>query len=564
MECNLEYEDAAKRYLSGDLTGSQRICERILEKNPGHLRALHLQAMAYYGQSDYPKARDLLHKLISCNNSTADYHNDLGLVLMAQKHYAQALEAFEQALSLSPGVAPFHINAGLAYTGLGDDKAARTSFEKAITCDPGYAKGHFFLAKLHETKKEFESAIFHYHQAVRSKPDFLGALNNLATCLMKTGDFGQAQRLLKQALALHPDSAESACNLGNLLRLTFRFQDAVRMYERAIALKPDYSEAHFNLALVLLLLGRYARGWSEYEWRLCKYPDGSGYPNRHGLPLWRGEDISGKTLLVYDEQGFGDTFMLARYLTMAKQSGARIIFEIRPGLHQLFSGQNLADELVIREKPGKPPKNCDYCTPLPSLPGIMGTLPETIPNTIPYLAADPEKIKHWHMRIKSKGLKIGIVWSGSDADPARRCPLSEFESLSRHNCLTFYGLQKHDPDKQARAYEWLTNFGPELNDFSDTAAVLANMDLLISIDTSVAHLAGAMGRPAWVLLPYIPDWRWMPKGEKSPWYPGIRLFRQDEHRSWRSPIERIARELVAQIEKFKHIESLRTKVQHEG
>jgi ADP-heptose:LPS heptosyltransferase len=283
-------------------------------------------------------------------------------------------------------------------------------------------------------------------------------------------------------------------------------------------------------------LGDFEGGWREYEWRLHQFAPHSGYPMRHGLPLWVGQPIQGRTILVYDEQGYGDSLMFSRYLSLLKAAGARVVFEARPALLPLFKLVDSVDEVVLRQTDRKPQNPCDFCCPLASLPGRFNTDASHIPNKVPYLRASISKKAYWQKRLRAQGLKVGLVWSGSDVDPSRRCSLASFATLAQNSHVNWFGLQKQDPAEQAACQAWIENLGPCLKDFSDTAAIIENLDLLISIDTATAHLAGALGKPVWVLLPYVADWRWFLDRQDSPWYPSMRLFRQIRVSDWQSPL----------------------------
>jgi hypothetical protein len=327
-----------------------------------------------------------------------------------------------------------------------------------------------------------------------------------------------------------------------------QYEKALDNYRHAIRFKPGFAEAHFNCAMVHLLNGNFSDGWQEYEWRLQRKEWKTLCPHRANLPRWNGESFVGKKLLIYDEQGFGDTLQFVRYLPLVKSRGGRVIFETRHQLIGLFDNFPGVDELVERISYDKPAREADIYIPLLSLPGIFQTQLETIPKNTAYIYPNPDKVEQWRERISAGGIKVGLVWKGSGIDPNRSFDPALFLPLAKKEGIRLYGLQKgfrHNPvhSEKIPAEMRILNLGDDLKDFSDTAGAIANLDLVISIDTSVAHLAGAMGKPVWVLLPYVADWRWFLDRNDSPWYPTMRLFRQKNRGCWDEVLQCVANEL---------------------
>ena len=530
---------AIERLRSGDPNGAERICSRILGLDPDQPQALHVSGLCAYQNADYHKAGHYLDKALSLDAQNAGLHNDLGLVRLALEQYPEAMDSFQRAIGLSPEMAEAYLNAGLAAQKLGDLTAAAKSLTHALELKPDYAKASFLLGQMFQRQGLVRQAIDCFKRAIESNGRYVAALNHLSACLLQTGEIKAALEFLEQAYQVDPHCAETCCNLGNVLRRRHRFEDACNMYQKAITLSPQFAQAHFNLGLVHLLLGRFEQGWREYEWRLNQFPPTSGYPHRHGLPLWRNPHQNSGGILVYDEQGYGDVFMFARFLGKLKASGMHIVLETRPALTPLMQYQDIAHQVVSRNHSPALAGACACCVPLSSLAGIFGTTLENIPAPVPYLRAEPAKQSRWAQRLTGEKPRIGLVWSGSSVDPSRRIALHLFRQLNQNQRFAWYGLQKDDAGDQAAGEPWLINMGRDLADFSDTAAVLANLDLVISIDTAVAHLAGAMGRPVWVLLPYVPDWRWFLNRSDSPWYPTMRLFRQTREADWQIPLRQI-------------------------
>ena len=545
-----------------------------MQLNPA---VVHRQGVAAYGRRDYGVAGKAFAKAVELAPESSIYRNDLGLVFLMEKNYAGALACFEQATTLAPPIAEPFNNGGLALKALGHaSKAAQWFhqalvrrpdyteamvnlglicqdqqqlteavhwFKKALTIAPNYAKAHFCIGTILYDQGKQASAESHFRTALSCDPDHFGAYNHLALIADARGEWDKAKALILEALRIDPDNPIGLCNLGNILKKVGNFNGAKRAYRRTITLKPDFAQAHFNLAMVLLLEGNMSMGWQEYEWRLKLFDPESDYPLRHGLPLWTGQTLKGKTLLVFSEQGYGDVIMFSRYLQGLKEAGADLVIEAKPDMTLLFQRLNHIDEVLPQIKDLKPQRACDFCVPMASLPLHFDTRMDTIPNQVPYFYPSTGKSDQWRRRLHQDRLNVGLVWSGSNIDPSRRCPLSQFEFLGDLTNISVFGIQKEVPDPTEKLPEWLENLGPELDDFDDTAALLSALDLIISIDTAVAHLAGALNKPVWVLLPRIPDWRWLLKREDSPWYPGMRLYRQEVADDWTIPLNTIRADL---------------------
>ena len=561
----------------GDAAGAEKLCVRILSGQSGHPQVLHLLGVLAIRRKAYPAAEQYLTQALAAGPQTAACLNDLGTVYLADARYTKALICFKNAAALDPALPAAHNNGGLALKALGRCGEAIAWFHKALDLNPAYgeahlnlglalqaaghaadaenallaairhkpnyAKAHCCLGDLLDTQGETAGAIDCFRMAIRINPGYVAAYHHLAHGLARNDRLDEALGYLSEAARIDPARAETFCNLGSLLRQIRRFDEALQMYQRAIALRPDFVEAHFNLSLVQLLLGDFENGWTEYEWRLRWFLPQSGYPRRHGLPLWQNQPLMGKTLLVYDEQGFGDALMFSRYLSQLKGLGARVVLEVRQPLYPLFQGLPFLTEVVPRYADRRPETRCDYCLPLCSLPGRLHTTAQTVPAPVPYLAADAPSTDVWLERLgHGAELKIGLVWSGSDIDPARRCDPACFAPLLQLQGIAWYGLQREALPKGFKP-DGVIDLGPDLHHFGDTAALIENLDLVISIDTATAHLAGAMGKPVWVLLPYVPDWRWFPDRPDSPWYPTMRLYRQPARGDWQAPIAQMLKDL---------------------
>jgi TPR repeat/Glycosyltransferase family 9 (heptosyltransferase) len=343
----------------------------------------------------------------------------------------------------------------------------------------------------------------------------------------------------EKAVSLAPDHAALHNNLGNALQEMGRFADALKSYDTATAISADYAEAHWNAGVVRLMTGEFERGWSQTEWRWKNRSLGKEQ-RQFAQPLWLGEPIEDKTILLYGEQGMGDIIQFCRYVPMVAARGAKVIVEIDSPLKRLLSSLDGVSHCVTRQEPYPP---FDWQCPMLSLPLAFGTRVDTIPAKVPYLRAPPGQ--KWEAQLGPKVKpRIGIAWSGNPHhvhDRKRSIPLSVFLPLLDMQA-TFVGLQKDiraSDEAVLKQRNDLLNFGPLLEDFADTAALISCLDLVISVDTSVVHLAGALAKPFWVLVPFLPDWRWLLNRDDNPWYPTARLFRQTTARDWREVIARV-------------------------
>ena len=432
--------------------------------------------------------------------------------------------------------------------GLIDD--AIEQYQKTIGQNPNFAAAYFNLGVIFQQKEQIDKAIVYYEIAIGLKQEFTEAHHNLGIAFKDKGLFDEAVLCFQRVIQLKPDHADAYYNLGNTLVAKGEFEDALKSYRRAVEITPDHADALWSIALLQLRSGDFENGWKGYEgrWKLKGVIDKRSFSQ----PLWDGSDISGKTILLHSEQGFGDTIQFIRYAPMVSDMGAKVIVECQEELVSLLKNVEGIHSVIPRDKQ-LPAFDIHY--PLLSLPYIFGTKLETIPAKIPYIHADETMVQKWQNKIESpaSSFKIGLIWAG---DPklkfghSRSCPLELFSSLAELDDFIFYSLQKGESSEQASNPPKgmkLIDYTEDIHDFSDTAAIMNNMDLIISVDTAVAHLAGALGKRVWVLLPFVPDWRWMKDREDSPWYPTMKLFRQPSSGDWQSvmgTLEEALKELV--------------------
>ena len=401
---------------------------------------------------------------------------------------------------------------------------------------------------LHDAGR-FEDALGCYDKALTEKPDYADAYLNMGNALRELGRPDAAAVSFQKAIVLNRDLFEAHNNLGNVLMDLDRFEASAACYAKAISLKPDDPGAHKNLGIINLLLGDFEIGWPEYSWR--RLEDDPVFKIRaYSQPLWDGEDLTGKTILVYPEQGLGDTIQFVRYLPMVRERGGHVVFDAPLPMVRLFKDLDGVDVMV---KSGDSFPLFDYHVPLLELPRLFDTTPDTIPAADAYLSADKDLVSAWTERLGPKeGYRIGLVWGGNPShlnDRNRSIAPELFRPLAETPGVSAFSLMVGRDGECGRVFgSAVTDLAEDLTDFAETAAAIANMDLVISVDTAVVHLAGALGTPVWSLLPFNPDWRWMLDRDDSPWYPSMRLFRQEKRKDWESVLGRIAAELAERVQ----------------
>lgn len=538
--------------------------QRSLVLNPNHAPthfnagnlALKLkqfeQAIAHYQQA------------IALNPNYAKAYNNLGNALREKGNLEAAIAHYQQAIVLAPTDAQAHNNLGNALQSQGQFEAAIGHYQSALTLQPANAEGYFNLGNAFRMLEQVEQAIDHYQRALALKPDWAAVHNNLALCLQEEKQFSAAIAHFQHAVDLEPDDAEVHNNLGVALYEMNDLDGAIEQCQRAIDLNPQFAEAHLNLSMALLAAGDYQQGFREYEWRW--QAQDLQKPSLPGVS-WDGSALDGRTLLLYTEQGFGDSIQFIRYVPLlAKQN--RVFVECPNNLLRLFA--TIPDVQLIPQ--GSPLPAFDVHLPLMSLPHVLGTTLETIPHHVPYVSvpedcklqiADREQTPESSADCVSEGLhaqrfdrplNIGIVWASvSLNNPKQRksfrnrtAPLATFVNGLSHLNVELYSLQvgAHAADIAQYGFQHcLHDLSPQLRDFAETATAIDQLDLIITVDTAVAHLAGALAKPVWVVLPFAGDWRWFLRREDSPWYPTMRLFRQDAPGDWEGVTMKVLRAL---------------------
>lgn len=465
----------------------------------------------------------------------------------------------------------------------GDLVGASRCYGRALEIEPQYIDSHFNLGTIFEASGRLDEAICCYKTVLQFRPDHAEALNNLGSLFQRKGELDKADSFLQRAARLQPnctrvlynlgvigelrgeiegaiayyrevirlqsDCADAHNNICNCLQKKRHYDLAIKHAEAALSIEPDHAWAHFNRAVLWLRRQDFKRGWPEYEWR---FKARRNLPALH-QPRWNGAPLKGRSVLIYAEQGFGDTLQFVRYLPMVKASGGDVLFACQPQLLKLFDRLAYVDFLLTQSKDWNRKVSCDVQIPLLSLPGLLKTTLSEIPDKVPYIEAPEKDVQKWRCKITTGPCNVGIVWSSGPSDRKRDCDPKILSVLCKIPEVTLYSLQKGPPAKIVKDLpdcSSLVDISNSLRDFGDTAAVIACMDLVISVDTAVAHLAGAMGKRVWTLLPYNSDWRWFLDRNDSPWYPTMQLFRQSQPGDWSAVIERVAEELKISSGRF--------------
>jgi tetratricopeptide (TPR) repeat protein len=471
-------------------------------------------------------------------------HRNLGIALRRKKRSVEAEVHCRVAVQLRPEMPEVHHELALALLEQKRLAEPEASCREAIRLRPEFAEAHQLLGLALLRQDRVVEARESLGRAVQLEPNVAQAQNYLGIALWRLGCLEEAEISLREALRLRPDYAEAFNNLATVLRDLGPFEEALENYASALSAKPDYADPHWNAALVWLLLGDFEKGWPENEWRRQR----SDFPSRVFVqPRWDGSPLAGRTILLYAEQGLGDTIQFMRYASLLRDQGATVILECQRPLLGLLRRCRSIDFVVGQ---GDPLPAHDVCALLLDLPDRFRTTVATIPAQVPYLWADPVLVEQWHRAMACHaGFKVGIAWQGSPmyrSDKERSIPLMEFAPLAEVPGVRLVSLQKGPGSEQlaALAGHWsVTDLGSRLDEsggaFMDTAAVMKHLDLVVTVDTAIAHLAGALGVAVWVLLPTVPHWPWLLDRDDSPWYPTARLFRQQRRGEWGPVLQRV-------------------------
>jgi tetratricopeptide (TPR) repeat protein len=572
------FDQALAFHRAGLLAEAEQLYCRVLEHRPGSFDCQHLLGVISYQRGNCLEAVRQIDAALKINSRVADAHLNRGNALKRLKRFDEALVSYDKAITLkgerdpamlncrgsvlrdlgrldealadldmaialSPGLVEAFNNRGNVYQDMGQFEAALADYDRAIALKPDNADAFNNRGNLRQQLGQYEEALPDYAKAITLKPGYAEAYYNHGTALYELGRFDAALPPLARAVALRPDFAKAIYNHGTTLMALGRIDDALIDFAKALEVQPDFHQPAWNRGLCHLLLGHWREGWPDYErrWHTTQSP-----PHWHtcGRPQWTGrEDIRGKTLLLHSEQGHGDTIMAARFVRPVIARGARVILDTPPAMRPLL--EQIEGVTLTREDEPSPAFDL-YC-PLMSLPPALDVTLESLPADVPYLSAPPVHVAKWQPRLASAaGLKVGINWAGNPTfhhDEMRSIGLARMLPLLAQSGVQFFALQKDLRDGDAeilRSHPGVAPLGDQIESFADTAAIVSQLDLVISSDTSVVHLAGALGKPVWILLQHVPDWRWLLGRDDSPWYPTARLFRQTEFGDWAGVVQRVA------------------------
>jgi len=543
----------------GRLEQARDFFEKVVKLNTKHFDALHLLGIIAAQFKAFEQADVFFEKAIKLNSNNAAFFCNRGNVLKELKQFESAIAHYNKAINLNKNYALAYLNQGIVLFEIKKYEASLNSFDKAVIIKPDYAEAYSNRGDVLKEMRRFDEALASYDRAIELNDGYAEAFFNRGVILFELKYFEESLANYNKAIELNRDYAEAHLNRGNVLQEVNKFGEALICYDKAIELNNNYAEAYLNKSLLLLLLQDFEKGWELYEWRWKKLELTSSYRN-FSQPLWLGDDsLAKKTILLHAEQGLGDTLQFCRYSSLVKKLGARVLLEVPKSLKELLKDLEGVDELI---EAGKQLPTFDYHCPLLSLPLAFKTKLDTIPFSKAYLKADQNKIKYWQKRIGNlDGLKVGLVWNGGfrpdqpelwTLNARRNIPLNTLTQTFRFINVNFFSLQKGDPaESEIRGHEieyWPSgnffNFADDLVDFSDTAALISNMDLVIAVDTSTAHLAAALGKSTWILNRFDTCWRWLRDRNDSPWYESVKLYRQGEDRHWAPVLELVARDLI--------------------
>lgn len=548
MNPNDPLKPAIDHHRAGRLAEAETLYRQAVARNANDPRALHLLGAVLVQRRRPDLAVPLLRAAARVAPHVPDIHHALGEALRLTGAAADAEAAYQKAISLRPLFPQAHHALGLALVAQRKVEAALASWRRAIQIKPDFPDPYVNLGTLLAERKQFDEAAAALTQAITLNPNFAAAHNNLANVLDESGDPTGAIAHWQAALRIQPRYLDALVNLGRRLNLLGRHDESIDVLTRALAIQPEHASARFLRGIALLLRGDLATGFADYRYRTLA-PELRLHNRTLTQPEWDGRsDLTGRHVLIHSEQGLGDAIQFVRYAPLLAERGARVSLECAAEIATLMTTVPGIGRIIPRGQPLPP---VDVHAPVLDLPRLFGTTLETVPANVPYLAADPQRAARWGALLagtSTRGSRVGLVWAGSPKhanDKNRSIPLKLFDPLADVPGRVFYSLQKgphaaaqvrDDPAPRLR----LIDHTADLHDFADTAALLAQLDLIITVDTSVAHLAGAMARPVWVLLPHHPDWRWMLGRSDSPWYPTMRLFRQPAAGDWRSVLTTVA------------------------
>jgi tetratricopeptide (TPR) repeat protein len=551
---------AVALHRQGHLARAQILYEEILETTQDQADALHLLGVIASQTMNQTKAVELISKAIQIDPCNAVAYSNRGIALQKLERWDAALFDYDHAIALQPDLSLAYCNRGNVLKELRQWDAALASYDRAIEINPGFAEAHSNRGAALQMLNRCVAALASLDRALEINPDYPDAHCNRGNVLKELGQSEAALASYDRAIALRADHADAYCNRGLLLQQLNRLDAALDSFDRAITIRPDYARAYVNRSMARLLTGDFENGWADYEWRR-RLPDAEFVRAKrdYAQPRWTGaESLRGKAVLLHAEQGLGDTLQFCRYAQSVAELGAVVILEVPASLKSLLTTLRGVAHVFAT---GDALPAFDFHCSLMSLPRALRATASSIPARIPYLGSDPKKLRFWREKIGAPARRrVGLVWSGGfrpdqpelwSVHNRRNIPLAKLASL-QHPDIEFFSVQKGQPAESELdalvAQRWdgppITNLTHLLHDFSDTAALIEQLDLLITVDTATAHLAGALGKPVWILNRHDTCWRWLLDRSDSPWYPTATLYRQERPGDWDGVVDRVRRDLA--------------------
>jgi tetratricopeptide (TPR) repeat protein len=533
---------------SGRLGVAEDVCRAILNQDPAHPQARLLLATILpqrHGPNGVSQALEILKPLADAHRSTAEFHLALGYAMLVIQRWAEAEQAMEKTLSINPEMYEAMGPLGIAQRQLGKLDRSIATHRRAAELNPHHAEAHYNLGVALSEAHHEDAAAAAYAHACELEPDFAFAFYNLGNSLMRLRQWDRAADAYHAATRVMPGFADAYSNLGMALREAGRVNEAVAACDRAVELSPDLASPRWNRAQNRLALGEFANGWPEFDWRLKVHPQ---RPRDLQGARWAGEDVAGRTILLHWEMGLGDTLHLARYAPYLARRGAKVILDVQPEVRSLIGAVEGVDQVVCSLAGDALPPHDLHCSLL-SVPAVLrvGAGPEADWANAPYLRADPALTRDWGDLLvdAAQRPRVGIAWAGNAAhqnDAERSLPKNVIAPLAAVTTVAWVSLQYGPRRSEIASGDLLPALDPmdRVSSLAETAAIIANLDLVITVDTAIAHLAGAMGKPVWILLAHSPDWRWGLTAETTRWYPSARLFRQEQRGDWDAVIRRVA------------------------
>jgi tetratricopeptide (TPR) repeat protein len=533
---------------AGRLDEAEQIYRQVLQTEPQNTQAMYLLGVVAHHTGRHQEAVDLFADVIAIHPGEPRFHNALGEAHRGLGNLDEAEACYRLALDMKPDLGDAHNNLGVVLKAKGKFAEALACYRRALVLMPDSAEVHNNLGNALLELNQLDEAEEALRQALSRKPDYADAYSNLGIVFMRRDELDEATAHFCRALEINPRHSEAHNSLGNTRARQGRLEESLDCFRRALQIQPDHAAAHTDLGFALLRAGRLKEGWAEYEWRLKtdKYAglDSAG-------PRWDGSPLGGETILLRSEQGLGDTLQFIRYAPLVKERGGYVVCQCPKPLLKLLRSAPGVDRLLTL---GDPLPAVDAEISLMSLPRVLDTQLENIPASVPYIEADGHLVEVWRERLDClKGLKVGIAWQGNaeqSNDRHRSIPLAAFAVLAKLAGVCLISLQKGQGLEQLRelgtgfaVVEWTNQLDEANGPFMDTAAVMKSLDLVVTADTVTAHLAGALGVPVWVALSHVADWRWLLDRSDSPWYPTMRLFRQETPGDWNGVFDRMAREI---------------------